>query len=416
MTLKISTFSKDITPQPGVLLAGYGPDVVSKAIHDPLFIKGIALDDGKQRTLLLSFDLIGLDRDFVVAIRKACSKIVDIPAENVVLTCTHTHSGPHTRHLANLNLSGQRLKEFEQYKSFLIESSADAVLNSFSVMNEVDVFHYSAQCHENINRRYISPDNKCTYIPTNKHLIPLANNITDPELGMIYFVDSETKEPLATIVNYTAHPLTCQSEGLASHLISADYPGVLRCEVEKQLGGNCIFISGACGDIHPKGFESGFSRTEEMGKTIAQKVINCYSNAIWNPEKYLMSSIDLGIELTSVKLAFRKTGCIEARLPLYAGKDAAEAELQILSIGDIALVGVPGELLCSPGLEIKWNSPFRKTFILYNSTAYLSYLPPANYFKQGGYEVDCCHFEPEETFKIIFETIKTLNKLKEEEL
>jgi hypothetical protein len=313
----------------------------------------MALEDGNKKVLLLSFDLIGLDRDFVVAIRQACAKAVDIPSQNVILTCTHTHSGPHTRRLANLNLTGQRLKEFEQYKVFLIKSSADAVMNCFSATHEVDVFHYSTQCNENINRRFIGPDNHCTYIPTNKHLIPLANNITDPELGIIYFIDSKTKEPLTTLVNYAAHPLTCQSEGLSSHVISADYPGVLRQEVEKQLGGNCIFISGACGDLHPKGFESGFSRTEEMGKTIAQKIINCYSDATWNAEKYLMTSTNLSIKSKSVELTFRKQGCIEERLPLYKEKDFAEAELQILSIGDIALVGVPGELLCGPGLEIK---------------------------------------------------------------
>ncbi len=412
MTLKISTFTQDITPKPGVLLAGYGPEVVSTGIHDQLLIKGIALDDGRKKTILMSFDLIGLDRDFVLAIRKACADSTGIPEQNVVLTCTHTHSGPHTRRLANLNLKGQRLEEFEQYKAFLIKSSADAVLNSFSSMNEVDVFHYSTQCHENINRRYISPDNKCTYIPTNKHLIPLANNITDPELGMIYFADSETKEPLATIVNYAAHPLTCQSEGLSSHLISADYPGVLRHEVEKQLGGDCIFISGACGDLHPKGFESGFYRTEEMGKVIAQKVINSYSDAIWNSERYKMLSVALNIKLATVELQFRKNGCIEERLPLYKGKDFAEAELQILSIGNIALVGVPGELLCGSGLEIKWHSSFCKTFILYNSTAYLSYIPPANYFQQGGYEAATCQLEAGGTFKFIFKVIESLNKLK----
>ena len=413
MTLEISTFTQDITPEPGVLLAGYGPKVVSTGVHDPLLIKGMALDDGREKAILMSFDLIGLDRDFVVAIRKACADSAGIPEQNVVLTCTHTHSGPHTRRLANLDFDRKRLGEFETYKRFLIKKSAFAVANAFSETRQVEVFHYSTQCYENLNRRYINQDGSCTYLPLNKHLIPLANNITDPELGIIYFVDAASRELLATLVNYAAHPLTCQSEGMSSHLISADYPGVLRREVESQLGGNCIFTSGACGDLHPKGFECGFARTEEMGKTIARKVINSYSDAIWNPEKYRVETDALYVETSLVKLPFRASGCVEERLPLYEGKRFADSELQVLTIGDIALAGVPGELLCGPGLEIKWHSPFRKTYILYNSTAYLSYLTPESCFVQGGYEAETCHLEPGATFKIVLAAVNMLKKIKE---
>ena len=414
MPIEVAAFSKEITPQSGILLAGYGPEVVSTGVHDPLFIKGLALNDGGRKILLMSFDLIGLDRDFIVAIRNACAARAHISPRNIVLTCTHTHSGPHTRRLANLNFNRQRLNEFDRYKKFLIQNSAEAVSNIFTSTRPMEIFHYSTWCHENLNRRYINPDGSCTYLPLNKHLIPMANNITDPELGIIYFVDAVSRKLAASLVNYAAHPLTCQSAGKSSHLISADYPGVLRREVESQLGGNCIFTSGACGDLHPKGFECGFSRTEEMGQILARKVINSYSDAVWNPEKYRLQADRLHLETKFVKLRFRTSGCVEQRLPLYEGKKTSNSEIMILAIGDIALAGVPGELLCAPGLEIKWHSPFRKTYILYNSTAYLSYLPHGNCFTQGGYEPETCHLEPGAAFKLISATIEMLEKMKEE--
>jgi len=49
-------------------------------------------------------------------------------------------------------------------------------------------------------------------------------------------------------------------------------------------------------------------------------------------------------------------------------------------------VGVPGELVAELGLEMKWHSPFRKTFILYCSTAYFTYLCHGNALVSGGYE------------------------------
>ncbi len=412
MSLEIAAFSKEITPPAGVLLAGYGPEVVSRGVHDPLFLKGLAFREGSRKALLLSFDLLGLDRDFVVAIRKACAASARIPAENVVLTCTHTHSGPHTRTLGTFQFSPSRLREFRQYRRFLVRSSAEAVTGIFSGMRKADVYHYSVRCHENLNRRYVAPDNTCVYLPEAKHLIPLANNITDPELGMLFFIEPGAEQPIAVLANYAAHPLTCQAEGLSSHLISADYPGVLRREVESRIGGACVFTSGACGDLHPKGFESGFARTEEMGKLLASRIAESCSDVLRNQERYRMTSDFLNVRSFFVKLPFRTSGCDEPRLPLYRNRHFVNAELQILTIGDIALVGVPGELLCGPGLEIKWNSPFRKTFILYNSTAYLSYLPPVNCFVQGAYEAETCHLMPTAAFTLVSGAVRALEEMK----
>ena len=238
----------------------------------------------------------------------------------------------------------------------------------------------------------------------------MADNITDPELGILYFVDRETNELLNTVVNYAAHPLTGQSEGYSSHLISADYPGVLRREVEVHLGGKCIFITGACGDLHPRNFECGFSRTEKMGKAIAKMVIDGFADAIGSPEKYQLRNTVLKSKSILFKLPFRKTRCIEGRLPLYEGQDFAWAEVQFLAIGDIVLIGMPGELLSGPGLEIKWNSPFTKSLILYNSTSYLSYMPARNCFVQGGYEAETCHMDEMATFELVVKTVKALQR------
>ncbi len=402
--LKINTIRKKITPPIGTHLAGYGVNVISDGIHDDLFISGIAFDDGENRTILMSFDLLGLDADFVWRIRKECSEIVGIPSENIVLTCTHTHSGPHARSLA------VRLRD-EEYAESLVEYCKESVNGAFANMVNVSVFHYSAQCYENINRRVITPDNKCHYLPFNKHLMPIANGITDPELGMVFFVGGDGK-PVATLVNYAAHPLTCQSEGASSLKISSDYPGVLREIVEEEIGGTCVFTNGACGDLHPKGFETGFTRTDQMGKSIAQKVIDCYSDAVRNPDLYLMNDTQLDVRSQYAELRLRSSGCLEERLPLYRDRDSEKLEFQLFRLGEMCFVGVPGELLCEPGLMIKWNSPFRKTFILYNSTAYISYIAPTNAFVSGGYESETSHLEPFGAFKLVSRIVEEFEKTK----
>jgi hypothetical protein len=403
--LKIKTIRKKITPKIGTLLAGYGANIASEEIHDDLYISGLAFDDGKKKAILLSYDLLGLDEDLTNEIRKKCAAKNGINQQDVILTCTHTHSGPHTRRnsLADLN---------KEYTESLINWSIKATENAFKNMKEASLFHYSAKCEEAINRRVIFPDNSCRTLPDFKHLEPLANGITDPELAILYFVD-KNKTTIATLVNYAAHPLTCQTGGASSHMLSSDYPGELRNYVEKELGGTCIFTSGPCGDLHPKKFESGFARTKEMGENMGKKIAVHFFDALRNKESFQEKEPEIKSHSEYIEVKFRKEGG-EKKSALYKDKKKTKLEIQLLSLGNICFVGAPGEILVEPGLEIKWHSPFKKTMILYNSTAYISYIPHANAYLQQGYESDTALLAPSASFEIVSAAIKGMNKLKKQ--
>ncbi len=402
MTLKIGTIRKEITPKTGTLLAGYAANVVSDGIRDELYISGLSFDDGKKKAILLSYDLLGLDEDIVKEIRTKCASATGLDAKDIILTCTHTHSGPHARRnmLADLD---------KDYVPKIIEWSIEASYDAFKNMREVDLLHYSAKCHESINRRVILPDNSCKTLTDFKHLEPLADNTTDPELGILYFVNKTDETPVATLTNYAAHPLACQTGGASSRKITSDYPGVLRKYVEKELGGHCVFTSGACGDLHPKGFEKGFARTDEMGTNIGIKTAEHFFDAIRNHEMFKIKKTEIKTHSSLVEVPLRDC---EEKTKLYGDKKSITLELQLLAIGDICFVGVPGELLVEPGLEIKWNSPFRKTFILYNSTAYISYIPHANAYLEGGYEAETALLAPTASFKIVTAAVEAMQEIK----
>ena len=113
--MKISTFHCDITPENGALLAGCGPRIPAVGVHDPLKVCGALLEDSqKQRLLLISCDLLGLDAPFVKKIRKMAGSILQIPSSAVLISCTHTHSGPQTRSIAGCTLDFAYLKQFEK--------------------------------------------------------------------------------------------------------------------------------------------------------------------------------------------------------------------------------------------------------------------------------------------------------------
>ena len=97
--MKISSFHCDITPAEDTLLAGYGPNVKAVGIHDPLQLHGVLLEDcSKKRLLIISCDLLGLDAPFIKKIRKMAGKILDIPPEAVLISCTHTLRTANQKH------------------------------------------------------------------------------------------------------------------------------------------------------------------------------------------------------------------------------------------------------------------------------------------------------------------------------
>ena len=75
--------------------------------------------------------------------------------------------------------------------------------------------------------------------------------------------------------------------------------------------------------------------------------------------------------------------------------DSKEMLLQAFSFGDIGGVVLPYEMFDTNGMQIKRNSPLRKTFIVgYSWPAYYGYIPSALGFQNGGYEADNCAYVP----------------------
>ena len=92
----------DITPDikdRNVELSGYGYFLkrFAKGVHSRLFADAIVLEgNNKEPLVMASFDLIGLDDSIVSQIKEGVKKTTGIPPNNIILTATHTHSGPAT--------------------------------------------------------------------------------------------------------------------------------------------------------------------------------------------------------------------------------------------------------------------------------------------------------------------------------
>ena len=404
-TVKAAWFRRDISCDVGATLAGYGNNDVSVGKIDDLEINGLCVDDGRDKVLIMSFDLLGLDGESVKRFRSLAAKALGLKDANVLVSCTHTHGGPHTgmyNKSARRSTSGYQFPEDPdhpdtRYLAFLDNSVAEAVRGFAANPGWKDVYvgFYSSYRDENRNRRFTTADNCASFIAHRRTLHKIATGIADKELGTLAFFDPVTRAPLFVLGNYAAHPLASHAPGNGGLRITSDFPGFYRRYIEDETGAKAMFVMGACGDLVPKGDELGIKAAKRVGENLAEGSIADIIDIQRNMQRFMMDRPRVGgrIDKIDAKLSARWRKSYES--------DTLPIEIQCVSIGDVAFVGVPGEFANELGLEIKWHSPYRRTFIAYCATDYLGYFSTANQVAAGGYEPQLQKFLARETLRMV---------------
>ncbi|RLI37129.1 hypothetical protein DRO55_02020 [Candidatus Bathyarchaeota archaeon] len=395
-------FSKvDITPPVGVYLSGYilrGEP--SQGVHDNLHARALVLDDGKTRVTVVSADLTGLFMESIDRIRSKASELTGIGRENILIACTHTHSGPATFFMRGVEeVDGE-------YLALLERKIVDSIVQANNGLRESSLAVGSGLVRGvgyNRERRSREP--------------------VDEELGVIR-VNSLKGDGGCLILNYACHPVVL---GPSNLFISADYPGAVERFVERSLGLYCLFTCGACGDIDPitnlevwgKGT---FGDVERLGRLIGAEAVKVAEGLDGT------TNVKMGTKTASIELPVREPPSVdEAKKELSAWRERLEElrrsgastgelriakamigwaedvlrsltnrsfpkskriEVMLIGLNDTLLVAIPGEPFVEVGLKIKEASPFRYTYVIGYGNGEVGYFPTAEAFNRGGYEVE----------------------------
>ena len=426
-SLKMGRNRVTITPPLGIRLQGsISRDQPSWRTMDDLYARVMLLDDGYNRLLLISCDLIEFSRDFVSGLKEKIKKIYGIAEQWVLLSASHTHTGPPTISLGSLRPDSSYLDQLEKH-------ILGAVLNITKQMCEVRI---SVGCGAvkdvGINRR----------LPTPRGIRQLPNpeGPVDTSLQVIRFDDTKDSQLLAAVVNFTTHPTTL---GIQINQVSADYPGRMIRTVREIYGNQLeiLFTQGACGDVKAAALDTNgnFKEGEEedierLGRLLGSAVINTlehchevedtrltaslksvdfqYRNLPdrqeiislathhrqeaehWrNPAKSLQDVVDWEDKhINRVLMHQDMAQWAEEMLELEKSdliEKTPKGDLQVCGIGKtVALVGVPGELFSEIGKNLKSSSPFIHTMICGYSNGTLGYIPSKQAIQDGGYEVE----------------------------
>ncbi len=399
--------SVDITPPLGVPLSGHFVRRPSDEIHDPITAFATVLDDGQSRVALVGTDTIGLPKWLVDASREQIRKQTEIPGEAVMLWATHTHAGPV---LEREHPHGCHPEYNNVLPKLIASAVAGAVGNLQETTARVAIGH---EDRISFNRRYrMRSGGTHTNPGVGNPSVAGVDGPTDPDVGVLFFDRDGVCE--GAVVNFACHPDVI---GSGNHQYSGDYPFFLRDALRDAYGSDffTMFGNGACGNLNHinvfgKKRQGGFDHSRLMGRTLAGEVMKCDYVAgpvELGPISYASEKVALNLrEFTSEEIAeyralladpevagkrissgdFTRGKAERALAIVDAGITSEEVEVQVLRLGDVAIVSIPGEYFVEFGLAIKQQSCAQRTFLIELANGCIGYIPTAAALAAGAYE------------------------------
>lgn len=404
--LKAGIATVDITPHVGVQLAGFSSrSKPSEGVHDPLRSRALVLDDGDTRFALITNDILSVNYEIIDALKAAIEDECGIAPERVMINCSHTHSGPVT------SSAGGTYSADDCYMHLYIRKIVGAVKMAIADLQPARVGAARTDVQIGINRRERTPDGSTT-LGRNPDL-PVAPYVD------VCRIDSPEGEPRAIFFSHACHPVTMGGD---SYIISADYPGRAQAVVEAVFpGAQAMFAQGCSGNINSEPVNGAFSDVWRLGSALGGAVVKAAAMIDTDGEVRLSSAfepLELPLEdpppldeakeqAESAEASFtqakesgdegsaniRSSGVRWAQRVLKLAEEGAtdlkmRYDLQALAINDLAIIGLPGEVFVEYQLNIDAASPFAQTTVLGVTNGCPSYIPIADEYQYGGYEIE----------------------------
>ncbi len=257
--MKAAVAKAVITPPVGCWIVG--PIAKSTGVHDELEARVIVLADGQTLAAIVCLDLMQIDHATGDAIREQVEAATGIPADNVMLSCSHTHSAP----LNPSWLDGAYVKNEPLLAEWNVEL-ADAIVrlvrDAQAALTDVTFRVGRAPAQVGFNRRILTPDG------VDMDDNPYAPII--PWVDVLAIDDDATGKPLAIWYNHAAHPVIVHG---ASTLMSRDYVGFANDVIDSTTGAMALFSEGCCGDINGSPLRGGFDAAQAAGEKLATDVM-----------------------------------------------------------------------------------------------------------------------------------------------
>lgn len=436
----------NVTPPMGINVAGYFIERKADGVLDELEVNALALKFGDKTVLLLTIDHCGIVKPIMDGFKAEITAKTGVPADCIFIHATHTHTGP------TLIVDTDDVL-INEYRVFLTHKTADAAMFAIQDLKEAK-FGYGVSTAPNIAfvRRYRMKDGTIKTNPGvgNPDIVAPIGDV-DERVNVLRF----TREGADDIVlaNFGDHPDT-----VGGNKISGDWPSLTRATLEKAIDNTkCIFFNGCQGDVnHVKvnptagdfngmfhdfdGCSRGYAHAKYMGRVVAGAIMQIYDKVNY-VEVDSLKSIQREIPIPSNKPDPKDLPLAHKYNDLHlAGKDSeipykammlttvvAEAARMVrlenapdnfpmlfsaISIGNVALFGIPGEPFTGIGRAIKEIEGWDLILPCCQTNAKEGYFPMTEAYLEGGYEARSSNFKAGVSERIVDAAKEILADLK----
>jgi neutral ceramidase len=408
---QVGAATADITPPVGTPLAGnFRDDYASRGVKEPLRSRALVVRQGDRAVALIAADLVTAPDALVARVRQEVQNSCGLAPQQVMVAATHTHSGPAVEPVAGPDVSAAVI---EQVLPGIVQSCVRAwescqAMGFWATTTRGDGLFF--------NRRLRLRDGSTVMNWT----LPLSESI-DRELGPVddqigvLLAGRDRDHPAAVTVNAALHAAVLAGD---NWLMNPDWPGYYYRAVRAIFGPDttAMFLQGAEGNInhidaHDPLQGRGFKEAQRIGSAVglaaagarfdappvagpiawSSQVISLPPRRITAQQRTWAERVVADAHRSGRELPGQVDGIPELifardQIELAQRPQPYSAEIQVFRIGDVAIVGLPGEFFVEFGLAIKRASPARVTLVVGLANGSAGYVPTAAAFDEGGYE------------------------------
>jgi hypothetical protein len=352
----------------------------STSVHDKIYHRIVAMDDGKTQFYLVSSDLCLFSPGVYDDVAASLKKELGIDPRNFWWSVTHSHATPEVGPSGFYKtLLGRSDHEFNRdYAQRVTSALIDGIKKAKSELQTARIGLGTGMSMANINRRAKDVDGR----------VSLGLNPDGPADRQIGIIRLERLDgsPIAIVANYAMHGTVMSGANLA---ISGDGPGIVSAYVEQKIGAPVLYVNGAAGNMAPIYSvypDPRSSHLSQFNVLLGDRILSAI-NSLAKPTADVSLSVDEKI------IESRRKDGLEwpAELANYArsetdGSQMVRLPVRFLRINNTLIWSAPVELFCEIAMAVRNQSPFQNTFYFGYTNGWFGYLPTSQAFKEGGYE------------------------------
>lgn len=384
-----------ITPEQPMWMSGYAArNRPAEGKQHDLWARALALRSADGATaVLVTLDLCGIDRNLAEAIAAEADKTYGLPRANLMLTVTHTHSGP---------VVGENLRAM-----YFLDSTQSALVDAFTKRLHAQVIEVIGLALKHLAPATLASGHGTATFAVNRRNNPEAQvpklraegqlkGPHDHDVPVLAVRDAQERL-LAVVFGYACHATV-----LDQYLWSGDYPGEAVIQVEKDHpGATALFWAGCGGDINPIPRRQ-MALVEKYGRELADAV----ATVLRQPLKPIPATLQSHWRLIDLPMAEPPTRKqllkdaesmnrhVAARAKFWLQEIAAGRSLptsypypiQVWHVGSVAWIALGGEVVVDYALRFKREMAGRDVWVTAYANDVMAYIPSLRVLKEGGYE------------------------------